>query len=271
MKISVTLLGILFLLIGKLSTQCQDKSLIGVKSFSGNAKNDIGQEYFNKFRWMFTEQKPLPSVSKQFTPALLFVLHEEKFEMVANVTILPAPSTNWIFAPPHAFVKSRGLNTFFYVDLSKGWPWRYVGIERILLTNETGFRLDTNFIGSKIDVTFCEIGKATPQTALPEASISTVDEKALIGTFDELFEVFSLVSGERVKIIGTLKMSASKSHYHIGEYRSAKGESGAGFVRNGNSKELFIVVANIAFTEKDKKALGTIAKDFSAFISVKVE
>ena len=103
--------------------------------------------------------------------------------------------------------------------------------------------LSSRSTAAEADLALCEVGRTAEPLTFPDEDLGKVsggDATILPLSPWRQFFVTSLISGERVPVVGTVHRTENKTTWYLIPYESRVGDSGTGFV--DDRKRLFVLV-----------------------------
>ncbi|GEM_PF-5252505 len=166
-------------------------------------------------------------IKSRFTPVEIYRLGKNEAFFAGSGSLFVGSEGEQIITSEHLFRKELGNPEFAFRKIRPLEPEITHGIHAIL---HKGIELGVRPSDSP-DVVIIKTGDTRPIVCYSDRTLFVRQDQADITKADKLVTVRSLVSGESVRIVGTLKsVHDSGTEYVILDYSSFSGESGTGFV-----------------------------------------
>jgi len=185
------------------------------------------------------------NISEAYSPVLIYRYHtliRSGTPIGVGTTFVTKAGEERLLTAAHIFRKRRSDASFVIrrlrpLDVPRG---KLEGIEAFIsMLSSNGYLIE-----GVSDFALCRVGEIKPVGWLPRSELF-MDFNANFSLFPEAkrFFVTSLVSGKRVPVIGATEPAADGLKSYLAIYRSVSGESGTGFVDNGN--RMFVLTSQV--------------------------
>ncbi len=186
-------------------------------------------------------------VSTNFLPVLIYRVEKDKSYLAGSGTYFRGKSGEQIITSEHLFRKELGNRTFAFRTLKPFEADISHGISNVFYR---GASLGL-FPGESPDVCILRVGNMQSIECYSDRSLDSEEFKGLVSKVSGVSTLRSLISGEEVRLLATMKSEhEGGTTYVLINYDAISGESGMGFV---DDKDRLYVLKGIPMLDKKEK------------------